>query len=475
MIRSRPFVVTAKEARDGGCSRVPLFVAALVILAVFWALRGMGTWPEARGEVQLALGIASLAWIFAVRVARRVPDTPGTGLFVVVVALGLRFLALGAVPALSDDVYRYVFEGGLVAEGQSPYVEAPADPGRKRERELWPEVYSLVNHPEVSAAYPPLTEYVFGAVVSAAGGPEAKGGERAVRFFRVFFATCDLLVLGLLWRLFAKRRIPKAGLCLWAWSPLVVIEFAGSAHFDALGILLFVAALVVFETGESGNARSEAVAFVLLALGCAVKFLPVVALPFLLRHGERPVRGLLIFVATLLSTLAGLFVLEGGVGGLTRGLGVYALRWESFNILFPVVEAPFGALFARDGGWFDARRLARLAIGAIFLVRVAYLWRRNERPFEAARGLIALFLVLTPTLHPWYLTWILPLLVLQPSVAWILFLGAAPLLYWPLTEWRAIGEWREPGWLWFALGAPFLMVWMVEEWWRRDFVRKVPK
>src|SRR6185295_7255476 len=69
--------------------------------------------------------------------------------------------------------------------------------------------------------------------------------------------------------------------------------------------------------------------------------------------------------------------------------------------------------------------------------------------------LLAGFLVLTPTLHPWYLTWIVPFLALRRSPAWSALVVAAPLLYWPLERWREQGRWDEPDWLWPALALPF--------------------
>jgi hypothetical protein len=37
--------------------------------------------------------------------------------------------------------------------------------------------------------------------------------------------------------------------------------------------------------------------------------------------------------------------------------------------------------------------------------------------------------LLTPTLHPWYLLWLLPLLTIQPRPAWIYLTGAISLSY----------------------------------------------
>ena len=466
---------------SSGAFRGALWVwilSPLPVLGAFWSLKDLGPWPAERGIFQIALACAGLAWLVGVWASFRLPaalrqgrQAWGSFLYVGVIGALLRGLVLVATPALSDDVNRYVFEGGLVAQGTSPYAHAPADPERAAEREAWAELYAAVNHPEVSAAYPPLIQYVFGLGVSLAGGPaktigaaETQGAApefAASRVFRVFFSVCDLglgLLLGL--ALMRRGRAPAVA-CIWVYCPLVVMEFAGSAHFDVLGVLLFMAAVLLFE-GRDRSLLREGAAFVTLGLGVAIKFLPVLALPFLFAQGRRPWRGLSLFAATFLLSFVGLFFLDGGASGLTRGLDQYALRWESFSMLFRVLEAPFEAFLPQDGSWLDARRFARGAIALIFLVHAFLLLREGASPERGARSLVALFLVLTPTLHPWYLTWLLPFLVLKPSLAWFLFLAAAPLLYWPLTEWRALAEWREPGWLWLCIVPPFLMLWILE-------------
>ena len=203
----------------------------------------------------------------------------------------------------------------------------------------------------------------------------------------------------------------------------------------------------------------EGIAFGLLALGCGIKLLPVIALPFFLRHARHPILGLFSFAVVLLAPLAGLFALDEGPVGLGAGLGQYALRWESFSMLFRFIEGPIRALLSSVS---DPRLIARGTIGVLFLIAGYRQWRLGTKPLEAARFSVAVFLVLTPTLHPWYLLWLLPLLAFRPTPAWILFFAMAPLLYWPLTEWRALEEWREPAWLWPLMMIPFVCVLLAE-------------
>lgn len=448
-----------------------IFVIALVpILAGVLASLSWGPLPEHRPLAQVWLAIAGAGWLAAVAVAGRVPDSRPLVVALVAGALALRLGVLVRDPGLSDDVHRYVWEGGLVAEGISPYAFAPDDPRLAPLRERWTDVHAAMNHPDVSAAYPPLTQLVHAAIVAAAGGPSEAG--RARLALRVAFAACDLLVLAALLPHLRARGRPRAAAVVWAWCPLVALEYAGSAHFDSLGILLLVAGLALVDAAAARTAgaasRPDRIesrtsgGLVLLTLGALVKLLPAGVLPFALRAAPAPWRGVGLVGALVLLGVAPLVLLEGGLSGLSGGLSEYALRWESFNLLFRWIEAPIDLVLARDGGPMDARRVARGIALLIWIGVGVGLWRARADALRAAAVLVATFLLLTPVVHPWYLTWIAPFLAFRASPGWALLVAGAPLCYWPLTEWRARGEWIEPAWLWPAVALPVLALLALE-------------
>lgn len=437
-----------------------LFTLSLLpILGALLVHATHGPLPDAMVPMQAVLGVASLAWIVAVVLAAR---GAGDLRLVIVGAVALRLLAFAGEPSLSDDVYRYAWEGDLLASGVSPYAHAPEAPELAGFRLEHPEVYERMNNASVSAAYPPVTQYaatlvtVLARLVTSKGDDPALG---AVTGMRMLFGLADLLVL-LPLVVLLRRRSAAALAVAWGWSPLLALEFAGSGHFDSLGILLLVGALALLpeERGEKVGPEEWAALF-LLSSAILVKFLPLVALPFFVR-GPRAWKRLAWVVLILGLAYAPLFLLPDRGRGLLSGLGVYGLEWEGGSLVFRWIDR-----VVRDVpglAVFDPRLMGRAFVFILWLGCALWAWTRRYDPVRATGYLVGCFLVLSPTLHPWYLAWAVPFFALRPSLAWGWLVAAAPLAYWPLAGWRTVGVWEEPTWLWPAYAAPFFALLCVD-------------
>ncbi len=417
------------------------------IAASLAVVAGLGPLPDHEFASISAMLAGGIAWIAAAIRAR----TRSLGVVAIVTgATALRVLALTADPRTSDDVYRYVWEGRVVLDGASPYSYAPDSPEAAPLRAAHADLFARVNHPSVSAAYPPGTEYACAAIVRIADGfgarDEPHATERAVFALRVAFALADLALLAPLAALLARRRLAKSLLVIWAWSPLVALEFAGAAHFDALGIALWIAALALFERPIRSG--------MLFALAVSIKFLPIATLAFATRT-RRTFAMLAAFAAMLAIPYVAAMKLDGGADGLTRGISEYAFRWETQNLVHHFVEGFFGRFASYDESWHDPRRLARAVELSLWIGWAIVLVRRRVDPLEASGRMVGAFLVLTPTLHPWYLTWMIPFLALRPRTSWLALIALAPLCYAPLEGWIRRGVWSEPAWLWPVLALPF--------------------
>jgi hypothetical protein len=347
-------------------------------------------------------------------------------------------------PLLSDDVYRYLWDGHVQLQGTNPYLHPPDDPALESIRTEW---HPRVNHPDVPTIYPPLAQLFF-----RAGARLALLLGSGVLAFKLLWIGCEMGAAFVLGRVARRtgRSEPRV-LLLFLWSPLLVVETAWSGHLEALGLLwlalLLWMALPARTTPPEGaspaqppGAARAAGAGVAAAFATLTKFAPAAALPPLARRLGAP------FVVAFLLAVALLHApfLEAG-SQLWTGLRTYGEHWRANEGLFLVFDALL------PGG-----RLPRLAVGVAVLGVVGWTTLRRFDPERALFWILGAGLLLSPTLHPWYVLWILPFAALRASVPWLLLGGLVFAGYWGAGTYHETGIWPEPFWVRAVIWLPFL-------------------
>jgi hypothetical protein len=269
----------------------------------------------------------------------------------------------------------------------------------------------------------------------------------SITAMKAFAVLCECLMLGPLLDLLRRRGLPPGRILVWAWSPLALVEVAGSGHNEALGLLLLTLALWALETGRP---LASAVA---AALGFQAKFLPgLVALAWARRYRAW-------HAAVAAAVAMALVVPYLGAGR------VLFLSLEKYSEFWRFNETLFAAIVALVGSNTTAVRLSGAAALGVALVLAA---RRTE-PVAAATAVVAASLLFGPNVLPWYALWFLPLLVLRDEPAALLFTGTVGLAYLVYPEWRSGERWAL-GWGVRALEyGPCLLVAALS--WRRPRVR----
>lgn len=148
------------------------------------------------------------------------------------VAIAARLLLLPMEPG--DDVWRYIWEGHIQTLGFSPYQFAPNAPELVAYRTVW---WSQINHADVPAIYPPMTQLGFRLLATLSSNNVSNSLSANLYLFKLAFTLADLLICWLL-----SRRFGFAQTALYAWNPMIIYTFAGGAHFESWFILPLVAA-----------------------------------------------------------------------------------------------------------------------------------------------------------------------------------------------------------------------------------------
>jgi alpha-1,6-mannosyltransferase len=357
-------------------------------------------------------GLAFAAYLVAL-IAGKGLSSAGLRL-ALVLAVSWRVALVFGPPLLSNDVNRYVWEGRVQVHGGNPYAwrDRPDSP---RWLELRDSVWQGLNHKDYPAVYPPLFELACRAVIA---------GHDSVTAMKAFLVACELLALWPLAVVLRRRNLPRERLLILAWSPLALVEIAGSGHNEAFGFLFLSWSLAALEAGR------PLVSAVAAALGFQAKFLPgLVAAAWGRRY-----RSWHVLLAGAVAAAIAFPYYEGARKTFFLSLSKLGQFWRFNETLF--------ALFLAATGSHPAA--VRLGVGLVVLLALALAWRRAE-PVAAATLVVAASLLLGPNVLPWYALWFLPLLVVRDEPAVLLYTGTSALTYLVYPAWQS-GELWYLGW-----------------------------
>jgi hypothetical protein len=344
------------------------------------------------------------------------------------IGLALRLCLLPFPP--SDDMPRYIWEGKITRLGYNPYALPPSSPQLMALRD---ENWKGINHKDFPSIYPPLAQGVFAALAAVYPSPT---------FFKAVFVLFDVGAFGLLLLLLRHREDINAVAAIYFLNPLLLLEVALHGHYDSLVLLCLAAFLLALERGKLAWAA------LFLFFGASVKILALALLPVLVM--QKRVRGTL-YAAVLTAAVAALLKFSGA----SDALGRFAVDFQYNSALPFVLHLLLGNLLPRAG----ERWLAFALLGAAGVT--AALRLRGTPPERHALVFLGLLLVFSPTLHPWYLLWILPFAALRRNRPWLLLTGTVAVTYAVYAQAAATGHWREIPWLRLPEYLPPLALWLI--------------
>ena len=374
---------------------------ALLLSAAAYAGLAYATPRAEFGQLLALMGLALAAYGWLLRT--RLPLRWGLG-----AALLFRLLWLPAQPALSDDMYRFRWDGLLVAHGVNPFQFRPDEvvangartalPDAATRAELLPDLqqlYRQLNSPHYYSVYPPVCQAVFGA---AAGlFPSSERG--FVMSLRVAVLLAEAGTAWLLLALLPAMGWPAARALRYLLHPLVIVELTGNLHFEALAICLVL--LAIWLLHRQWWLRSAGA----LGLAVAAKLLPLLALPLLVRRlGWRRFVAYAAVVAATLLVLFAPFISVALVVNISRSLDLYFRSFEFNASIYYVLRAIGYRLTGYD-------EIARIGPGLALtagLFGLGLAWRERRLTLATLPVILLLlftgYYALATTVHPWYIT-----------------------------------------------------------------------
>lgn len=330
--------------------------------------------------------------------------------------IALRVLLLGSIPNLSDDVYRFIWDGRLWTNGIHPFAYTPD--AIMRNFPILPginsELYAKLNSPGYYSVYPPVCQFVFrvAAWLSQDNIGWGIGG------IKLFLFGCEYGSIFLLKRLASSRQA-----ALYAINPLVILEITGNCHFE--GAVICFVLIAVWALGK--NKIAQAALF--LALATASKLLPLLFLPIIWRNLGLKKGLLFMLYFSLISLLLFFPLLDVQIlQNMASSLDLYFQQFQFNASVYYLIRAIGFWQLGWDIGEFLGPILALLTFAGVLIIAWFTGSGTQKQPgrltlADAMFGSVLLYLHFSATVHPWYITPLFALSLLTNTrlgIAWSL-------------------------------------------------------
>ncbi len=325
-----------------------------------------------------------VVYFFLVKVIKNPREVIFLGIF-------FRLLLLFSVPALSDDFYRFVWDGRLLINGINPYTILPSEYIHLSNYQQVihnTDIYQHLNSPNYYTVYPPLNQFIFGIAAWLSQGSLVGN----VVWLRVFILLAEIGTLVLMQKSFNQLN---QNFALYTLNPLIIIELTGNLHFESVVIFFLLIALYFWKKNNNFNILFSAFFF---ACAVSTKMLPLIFIPLIIKHLDVK-KGLiyasfvciftLMFFVRFLDTLL--------VEKLFSSVNLYFQKFEfNASIYYLIREVGFKITGYNIIGT-AGKVLAFLTFSGICLIS----WK-SKNFFIGALGVLFLYFAMATTVHPWY-------------------------------------------------------------------------
>ena len=320
--------------------------------------------------------------------------------YLIGLALFCRFIAIFAFPNLSDDIYRFIWDGQLTANHLNPYHYLPAD---IIDRSSFPmegkkELYELLNSKHYYSVYPPLSQLIFYISSILSGGSWMANNI----FLKLFIVAAECGNIYLMLKILGHFKKDRYLCLIYALNPLVIIETSGNLHFEGIMVFFFLL-FTWFYIKEK-----KAISMIWLSLSIATKLVPLIFLPFIVK--KMGVKSFLKYGIVLTICLMLIFTplyYNINTNNFLSSIDLYFKTFE-FNASIYYILRFIGYQFSGYNliAWIGP------FLGIITFLLIINKARKKDFPdfisiYSPFLWAFTIFLFLSTTIHPWYL--ILPI------------------------------------------------------------------
>ncbi len=335
----------------------------------------------------------------------------------IVAAIILRICVLFIQPTGSDDYYRYVWDGKVLANGINPYQYAPGDSNLSDlHSAILPQ---MVKYPEIKTIYPPLSIEIFylGYVI---GGESFWG-------IKIFLFLFELITLAGIYLILRQIKLPEKYLLIYLLAPLPLFQYLIDAHVDGFGLTFLVFSILFYLK------KQTILSSIFIGLSICTKPLGLILLPILFfTEKEIKTKIQIIIIPFLVCVLFYLpFIFTVTLSGIFEALGNFTVNWTFNGFAFEILNS-----FINDN------QKTRLICGILFLlVYILILFSKKDFLHKVYLSVIVL-LICSPVVHPWYVGWLAVLIPFIPRWSGILYTTLISFTVFTIINYQLYNVWQ---------------------------------
>lgn len=328
--------------------------------------------------------------------------------FLLWTGIALRAVFIFSIPNLSQDFYRFLWDGRLMVQGINPYLSTPdsfASFGMTgiHQAQTLIDGMGTLNASHYSN-YPPLSQGIY-ALAALLAGKSILG---SVIVLRVVLIAADIGTVLFGKKLLEKLKLPAHHIFWFFLNPFIIIELSGNLHFEGVMVFFLVGALYFLAVKKwlwSG---------VFIGLSVATKLIPLLFLPLLLPYfiAQFPTKAaafkkLVVYYITVLVTVLVLFLhflSEAFVQNFGKTLSLWFVTFEfNASVYYLIRWIGFETV-----GWNIIGTVGKIlpVVVVLFLLYLSFFRKATSIRHLAFLMLLGMcfYLLLSTTVHPWYLT-----------------------------------------------------------------------
>lgn len=318
------------------------------------------------------------------------------------IALIARLILLFAVPELSNDFFRFIWDGELITRGINPYAHIPNDlisQGPFYNDAYMRSLYHGMGELSQSnfSCYPVLNQFLFVIPAKMFDSIESN-----VISLKVIMILADIGIIYIGRKILILLKKPVHYIWLYALNPFIILEFSGNLHFE--GVMIFFMLLGIYYVMTD----KWILAALFFGFAIQIKLIPIMLIPFLYKKLRwRKSIGFTAMTTFVVVGLGALLINQSFLDNFMQSINLYFGNFEFnaslYNLLEEYTLTTKGYTeIAKDGPF-----LSKIATVLIILLAAFRSFKEDKQLFSGMMFALLIYYLFATTVHPWYISLIL--------------------------------------------------------------------